>query len=587
MASSAAMTTSHPTHRWRFPETPRLEPGFLADGARRGLSERTLHILAARGHAAPGDLAAFFDPPAATLHDPGLLPDAAAVRARIARALDAAERVLVFGDFDADGLTGLAIMVIALRALGLDTAPYVPDRRAEGHGLSLAAVQRARAEGRTLIVTVDTGTTNVAEIAAAGVAGIDVIVTDHHHVPARLPDAVAVVNPHRPGSLYPDPRLAGTGVAFKVAQLLLADRPGGAAAALALADLATIGTVADVAPMVGENRAIARLGLELLRSAPRPGLAALLAAAKVAPESVDLDTIGYAIAPRLNAGGRVGDAETAAHLLLAATVAEAEPLAAELETANRTRREMTATALAEARTIADRDPAAAAVVIAGDWPVGIIGLVAGRLAEERGRPAVVVSSGVDPWRGSARSAGGFDLAAAFDACADDFERHGGHPQAAGCNLLDGRFDAFRGRFLRLAAEAAPADPRPQLRLDLAVLAGDVDYRLHGDLQALEPTGPGNPRPLVGVAGMTVARARAANGGHAQLTLRKGREVIDGIAFDRGDLVGLLAEGDVIDLVAHLVSRTFGGYETLQLEIVDTAPEGTLERARAAGATVPA
>src|SRR3990170_3376911 len=493
------MTTSHPTHRWRFPETPRLEPGFLADGARRGLSERTLHILAARGHAAPGDLAAFFDPPGATLHDPGLLPDAAAVRARIARALDAAERVLVFGDFDADGLTGLAIMVIALRALGLDTAPYVPDRRAEGHGLSLAAVQRARAEGRTLIVTVDTGTTNVAEIAAAGVAGIDVIVTDHHHVPARLPDAVAVVNPHRPGSLYPDPRLAGTGVAFKVAQLLLADRPGGAAAALALADLATIA-------MVGENRAIARLGLELLRSAPRPGLAALLAAAKVAPESVDLDTIGYAIAPRLNAGGRVGDAETAAHLLLAATVAEAE----------------------------------AAVVIAGDWPVGIIGLVAGRLAEERGRPAVVVSSGVDPWRGSARSAGGFDLAAAFDACADDFERHGGHPQAAGCNLLDGRFDAFRGRFLRLAAEAAPADPRPQLRLDLAVLAGDVAYRLHGDLQALEPTGPGNPRPLVGVAGMTVARARAANGGHAQLTLRKGREVIDGIAFDRGDLAGLLA-----------------------------------------------
>src|SRR3990172_6748005 len=185
------MTTSHPTHRWRFPETPRLEPGFLADGARRGLSERTLHILAARGHAAPGDLAAFFDPPAATLHDPGLLPDAAAVRARIARALDAAERVLVFGDFDADGLTGLAIMVIALRALGLDTAPYVPDRRAEGHGLSLAAVQRARAEGRTLIVTVDTGTTNVAEIAAAGVAGIDVIVTDHHHLPPPPPPTPA------------------------------------------------------------------------------------------------------------------------------------------------------------------------------------------------------------------------------------------------------------------------------------------------------------------------------------------------------------------------------------------------------------
>lgn len=526
-------------------------------------------------------------PPEAALNDPWLLPDAGLVRSRIALALERGERALVFGDFDADGLTGLAIMVLALRDLGLDVAPYVPDRRAEGHGLSRFALERARAEGRTLIVTVDTGTSNVAEVAEAAAAGIDVIVTDHHHVPERLPDAVACVNPHRPTSNYPDPRLAGTGVAFKVAQLLLADQPGGAAAALALADLATIGTVADVAPIVGENRAIARLGLVILRTHPRPGLAALLAAANVAPGRVDLDTIGYAIAPRLNAGGRVADAETAAHLLLAASAAEAAPLAAELEAANLLRREMTATALVEARLVADMDPGAAAVVIAGDWPVGIIGLVAGRLAEERGRPAVVVSNSSEPWRGSARSAGGFDLARAFDACAPDFERHGGHPQAAGCNLREGRFEGFRARFLALAAEAAPGDVRPELRLDLALDALEIDYRLHADLGALEPTGPGNPRPLLGIAGLILGRARPAKGGHTQLTLRKGREVIDAIAFDRPSLSEELAEGDPLDVVARLTSRSFGGYETLQLEICDVAPHGTLERLQAVGTALPA
>jgi single-stranded-DNA-specific exonuclease len=570
------MTGPVPTQRWRLPEPHRPLPEDLADeGARRGLSERTLRILAARGHDRPADLAALYDPPATALHDPGSLPDAALVRVRVARAIADGERVLVFGDFDADGLTGCAILVIALRRLGLDVEPHVPDRLAEGHGLSLAAVERARAEGRRLIFTVDTGTSSIAEIAAAAVAGIDVIVTDHHHVPDRLPAAIAVVNPQRRDSLYPDARLAGTGVALKVAQLLLDDLPGGSAAALDLADLAVIGTVADMAPIVGENRAIARLGLERLRKAPRPGLAALLAVADVAPERVDLETIGYALAPRLNAGGRVGDATTAVRLLLAETLAEAEPLAAELETANRTRREWTATVLAEAEAAADLDPEAPAIIVAGDWPVGIIGLVAGRLAESRGRPVVAFATGAEPWRGSARSPGGFDLALAFEACAFAFERHGGHPGAAGCTLPSDRYEAFRERFLALASDGAAAAAAPGLLLDVVLPALEVDYRLHRDLQALEPTGMGNPRPLIGVSGFVVARARAAAGGHAQVTLRRGREVIDAVAFGRQDLASL-SDGQAVDLVARLASRIFGGYETLQLEIVDAAPGGHLE-----------
>ena len=566
-----------PAQAWRLPETTPLDPDFAADGARRGLAERTLRILAARGHRSPADLAAFYDPPVTALHDPWLLPDAAKVHARVARAVAAGERVLVFGDFDADGLTGCAILVLALRMLGLDAEPHVPDRLAEGHGLSLTAVERARSDGCTLIFTVDTGTSSGEEIAVAATAGIDVIVTDHHHVPEQLPPAVAVVNPHRADSRYPDDRLAGTGVALKVAQLLLDDAGGPSPSrALELADLAVIGTVADMAPIVGENRAIARIGLERLRSAPRPGLVALLRAAGVSAERADLDTIGYALAPRLNAGGRVGDATTAVRLLLAASVAEAEPLAAELEIANRTRRELTTTALAEAEAAADAQPDTPAIVVTGDWPVGIIGLVAGRLADSRRRPTVVFATGAAPWRGSARSPDGFDLSLAFEACAFALERHGGHPGAAGCTLRPELFEAFRERFLALAADGATEPAAVTLGIDLVVPGSEVDYQLHRDLQALEPTGTGNPRPLVGVSGLVVARARATSGGHAQITLKRGREVLDAVAFGRPDLAALVA-GDEVALVGRLASRVFGGYETLQLEIVDAAASGLLDR----------
>ncbi|HXR26891.1 MAG TPA: DHH family phosphoesterase, partial [Candidatus Baltobacteraceae bacterium] len=369
-----------PAFEWTVRPAGPVSPA-LAEAARAaGLSQRATRLLAGRGISEVDDLAAHLGDPRAALHDPHLLPDAAALLARIARARSGAERVLVFGDFDADGLTGLAILVTALTSLGLDVGWHVPARDGEGHGLSLQAIDRAAAEGRSLIVTVDTGSSSVAEVAAAAARGIDVIVTDHHHLPPVLPAAVALVNPHRRDSTYPDARLAGSGVAFKVAQLLLADEPDGPPAALALADLAIIGTIADVAPIAGENRAIARLGLARLREAPRPGLAALLAAAGVAPHRVDLERIGFALAPRLNAGGRMGDVTTAAHLLLASDAAAAAELAARLDASNRERRDLTATILDEARAaVADLPPGP--VMVTGPWPVGIIGLVAGRLAE--------------------------------------------------------------------------------------------------------------------------------------------------------------------------------------------------------------
>ncbi|MFH0750605.1 MAG: single-stranded-DNA-specific exonuclease RecJ [Chloroflexota bacterium] len=562
-----------PRYRWRYPDRTPLDGAFLAAVEAHGASSLVAMVLARRGVVA-GDVDAYFGPPALGLHDAALLPDAAAVVARVARARDRGERVLVVGDFDADGLTGLAILATALRRLGLDVATHVPSRVDEGHGLSLQAVAAARDAGRSLLFTVDTGSSSVAEVAAAGRDGIDVIVTDHHRVPDVPPAAFALVNPHRPDGTYPDRRLAGSGVALKVAALLL-ERLAGIPAAVTiadLADLAAIGTVADVAPILGENRSLARIGLERLRTAPRPGIAALLASARVEPASVTLETIAFVIAPRLNAAGRMGDAAAAAALLLAETAEDAAAAAAALESANTTRRDVTRSAVAEARAIlADEDADLPATLVRGPWPVGIVGLVAARLAEERGRPAVVAAELDGVLRASCRAPEGYDLAGTLTACGDLLVRHGGHRGAAGLEVRADRWDDFRARFLELVGAGGPIDPRPELVLDLALPARAADYRLLAHLAALAPTGPGNPEPLIAVHGLTVTRVRAAAGGHTQLTLRRDVDVVDAIAFERGDLAETVREGDRIDVAGRLGSRRFGGLESLQLVVLDVAP----------------
>jgi len=563
-----------PRFRWRFPETRHIDPDLVTAALDHGLAERMTALLARRGVLGRDDLIAWFAEPLAGLHDPHLLPDADRLMERLTRARDDHERVMVFGDFDADGLDGLAILVIAFRRFGIDVQPYVPSRLEEGHGLSIAAIDTAVADGVSIIVTVDCGTSSGPEIAAAAARGVDVIVTDHHRVPPELPPAYAVVNPHRRDSQYPDPRLAGSGVAFKVAHLLLGAVP------VDLADLATLGTVADVAPIVGENRAIARLGLDRLRLDPRPGIAALLERARIAPAALDLDTIAFALAPRLNAAGRVGEALEAARLLLSETPEEAAGHADALETANQTRRDLTTTAVAEARELVAASPDRPASIVRGTWPVGIIGLVAARLAEDRARPAVVGTEIGDAIRASCRSDGSVDLAAALADCADLFTRHGGHAGAAGFELPAARWPEFVERFEAIASAHVPPDPRTVLAIDLAIPALDVDYRLFHDLGGLRPYGPGNPEPLVAVLGLTVTRVRVAADDHTSLTLKRDRDVLDGIAFGRADIAALVREGDRIDVVARISSRTFGGFESLQLEIRDAAPSGSHPEAAA-------
>ncbi|HEX5014281.1 MAG TPA: single-stranded-DNA-specific exonuclease RecJ [Candidatus Limnocylindrales bacterium] len=582
---------TEPLYRWLFPSAGiAVDEGTLATGQRLGLDARVTRLLAARGVADTPALEAFFADPAAGLHDPHLLPDADAFLDRIGRARRAGETILAFGDFDADGLTGLAILVLALRRLGLTAIPYVPSRLDEGHGLSLAAIAAAREAGATIIVTIDCGTTSLPEIDAAQAAGIDVLVTDHHRVPPNLPAAAAVVNPQRADSRYPERRLAGSGVAFKIAQLMLADEPGGPETALELADLATIGSIADLVPVLGETRAIVRLGLDGIRANPRPGIAALLAAAGVAARDVDVETLGFAVAPRINAAGRMGEALVAARLLLSETMDEATALAAELETANASRRDLTKQSVAEARALIGEGPPVPATIVHGAWPVGIVGLVASRLADDLGKPAVVGADLGPVIRASCRSDGTLDLGAALEACAPLFLRYGGHAGAAGFEIAVERWPAFVDQFSSLAAASAPADPRRSLQIDLAVPALDIDYALHRGLAQLAPCGTGNPEPLVAVLGLTVTRSREATGGHTQLTLKRKLDVLDGIAFGRADLATTVVEGDRVDVVARIASRSFGGYESLQLEIRDVADSGAHPEAAAilaaAGVPVP-
>ena len=369
--------------------------------------------------------------------------------------------------------------------------------------------------------------------------------------------------------------------------------------------------MADVAPLLGENRAIAVLGIERLRRGARPGLAALMARAGVDAGRASIEDIAFAIAPRLNAAGRVGEAARSARLLLARNADEAAALAEEIEAANNERRGLTRVCLEQARAalgLSGSDEVAAkaadstagsgegdasaigrddvlargdaslppALLVRGDWPIGIIGLVAGRLAESEGRPAVVAAP-IDErgtvLRGSCRGDSDWDLADAVAACGDLLERHGGHAAAAGFDITADRWPEFERRFLELASAAPRRTGARQLEVDLVAPAGEVDYELVRELSKLEPVGTGNPAPTLCLTGLRVARARSANGGHTQLVLRRARDVLDAVAFHRPDLAATLREGDRIDVVARAASRRFGGFESIQLEVLDVDAEG--------------
>ncbi len=554
----------------------RVAPRAPADVA-AGLSDFSplaAQLLYNRGVTDLPGAKAFLSRDESLLQDPFLLPNIEAAVSRISRALRDGETIGVFGDFDADGVTGTALLVEGLSRLGGRVVPYLPHRITEGHGLNSQAVRSLHDQGVTLLITVDCGVTSVDEVSEAASLGMDTVITDHHTTLPRLPDACAIVNPKLDGSTYPFPHLAGVGLAFKLVTALYAhaDRAWDES----LLQLAALGTVTDVTPLVGENRYIVAAGLRSLNANPRPGLKELLRLAGLEAGELDTETIAYTLGPRLNAPGRLEHAGIGYNLLRAASTEEAAPLAQDLERMNRERQSLTQRAVEVVKGQMEAAPPTAPITVmwSEEYAPGIAGLLASRLVDERWRPAVVVSIDGDLGRGSGRSIPEFDLAAALAECRDLFDRFGGHPRAAGFVIPRERLPALRERLEAIARrELDGADLQPAIDIDayvrISTLMGD-NFRF---LQSLAPYGEGNPKPVFLTKGVKARDAKpvGAQGNHLRLKLQYEDAAWDAIAFGRGgDWSG---ESDALDIVYTLRVDTWGGSRTLRLIIEDFRASG--------------
>jgi single-stranded-DNA-specific exonuclease len=560
-----------PSLEWVLPEPLAEPPAFNGFGA------PIATLLARRGFTDAAELARFLEPAAGALHPVSLMADGEAALDRIGRAVDRGERIAIWGDYDADGMSAIAVWIVALRELGIEAERYIPSRWAEGYGLSVPGLRALAERDVRLVVTCDCGVSNAAEVEAARELGLDVVVTDHHLPPAVLPRAIAVVDPHRADCAYPDVDLTGAGVAYRLASELLARR---GVRGTDLAALASIGTVADVAPMTGESRTIVQLGLRELAATRRAGLRALLARALADPARPTSRDLAFAIAPRINAAGRIADADLAIALLVEEDPATAERLADALEEVHRRRRELTTTAVEEARQLA-----AGAVpvghqgplVLRNDaWEPGLLGLVAGRLAEALGRPVVAAAQVEDEVRGSVRAPGDFHVAAALEACAVHLLKRGGHAAAGGFSADPAGWEEFAAAF-RVLSRPFPADreagpERPgTLVVDLVLPARHLGWDLVGEIERLSPYGPGHREPVLAVTGLRVAEARRVgrDEGHILFRMRRGAEAFDGVAFGAPGRA-LPEPGSAVDLVGTLERDSFQGVERLRLRVLDYA-----------------
>ena len=506
------------------------------------------------------------------LSDVANLPGALAAVDRIAQAVHDGEGIAVFGDFDVDGVASTAMLTEAIRAVGGTVTPYIPDRFTEGYGLNTEALARLRREaGVTLVITADCGMTSVREIAVARDAGQEVIILDHHSVPEILPDACVIVNPKLPDAHDTFPDLSTGGVAYRLVRPLL-ERFGKAVDEEQWADLAALSTVADVVPLHGENRWIVRTGLEVMARTTRPGLRALMDVSGLRDGPLDAEDIAFALAPRLNAAGRLDHARHALALLMERDADRASALAERLDRLNLQRRQLTLDAMERAAAhLAGADPAAPLTFIGdAEIPAGIVGLVAGRLAEERHRPSFVYEEGPEFSRASCRSIPEFDIAAALRRCDDLLVRHGGHAMAAGFTARTADLPALKDRLTTLAAEQLQnVELRPRLEVDGQVPLKHVGPAHVTWLQRLGPFGAGNPAPTFVSTNLSVQAARriGADGAHLRLTLHGGGRNWPAIGFGLG--AAPCHPGDRVDAVWALKRDAYRG--AVELEIKDLAP----------------
>jgi len=537
------------------------------------LPETVAGLMVARGYGDPEQAARFLRPRLEHLHAPETLLDLDRAVERLIHAIRAGETILVHGDYDVDGMCSTTIVVKTLRALGGNAVPFIPRRLRDGYDLTQAGVDAAREAGARVVVTCDCGTSALEPVRRLNAAGIDVIITDHHLPGGPLPEAFAVINPKRPGCPSPDKDLAAVGVAFKLALALVRAFGGNENAVYEMLDLVALATVADIAPLRGENRVLVRYGLRLLSETRNVGLRALIRAAGLDRKPLTAGRVGYILAPRLNAVGRLDHALRGVELLMTESEADANRMAREFEELNLRRQEIDRRTLDEARRMADALDLdhTRGIVLAGEgWHAGVIGIVASRIVEEFGRPAILIALDGDEGKGSGRSISAFDLHGGISQCRDLLIRFGGHRSAAGVTIARDRVAAFAERFNEVAlASLTPDDLVPELRADLELPFDAATEDLESLLRHMEPCGMGNPTPVLVSRGVALgAPPRAVGKDGLRLVLQGGGHTLTAIGWGMADRRDELAVGRSIDVAFRLDRDEWNGASRLQARLAD-------------------
>lgn len=559
--------------RWKVGGADRAAADRLA--AELKLHPVVAGMMVSRGLTDVEEAARFFQTGKDRFHDPFLLDGMADAVARVRLALERGEKIRVYGDYDADGVSSTSLMTHLFRRLGADFDTYIPHRVHEGYGLNNSAIDLAKQSGVSLIVTVDTGISAKEQVAYAAGLGIDVVVTDHHEPPEELPEAAAVVNPKKPGCPYPFKGLAGVGVAFKLAHALLGEVPE------AWLELAAIGTVADLMPLVGENRLIVKLGIERMQASEYVGVRALLDVAGLTGKDVTATHLAFALAPRINASGRLDHAEDAVRLLTTENREEADRIAESLDSLNKERQRLVEETVKEALAlVAEQDPQSrdkVIVVAAEGWNAGVIGIVAAKLLERFYRPVVVlaIEAATGSAKGSARSIPGYDIYRALTHCAELLDHYGGHQAAAGMTVHRDQIGDLRMRLNKLADEWLTEDDMiPISEADAEIAVEDVTVDCIRQIESLAPFGMGNPSPRFVLTGLTVQdrRALGREGQHLKLTLAgsqgEANIAVEAIGFGIGGLLETIASSARVDVLGELNINEWNGVRKPQIVIQD-------------------
>ncbi len=568
-----------PSKRWLIaPGNPRLEEQ-LATALR--LHPVAARLLTNRGIISIEGAREFLNPALQQLYDPYLMHGMPEAVERLACGLRARDAIAIYGDYDVDGITATAVLSWFFRDIGVPVPYYLPHRMREGYGLNAEAVRKLAEQGIRVLITVDCGITGHEEVRLAKSLGMDVIVTDHHQVPPTLPEAVAVLNPHQPACPYPAKELSGVGIAFKLVMALRSGLRRESPWAGQLPnlrrhlDLVALGTIADIAPLVGENRILVQHGLQQLTKSEKLGVQALKQVAGLDDQAVGPRQVGFALAPRLNAAGRLAAAQAGVELLLSEDAVYAEQLARDLDTMNRERQSVQAQIYAEAKAAIEAEGGVeerGAIVLASErWHPGVVGIVASKLVEEFGRPTILIGLEGNIGKGSGRSIAAFHLYRALVVCQEHLVGFGGHEHAAGLRIGREQIPAFREALNRFASEQlSAADCTPSLEIDAEVRLQDIDDNLLDLLGRLEPFGEGNPAPVLLTRGVEVVGEPTTVGKeqqHLRLTLRQGRTILRGIGFGMGGCM-IQAKAGYLDIAFTPQRHSWNGREERQLVLKD-------------------